>query len=596
MLVAFGLVALLRLLTTAPDPWEWDEVLLSRAVQSGIDLRAHRPHPPGYPLLVELATSLPGARTNPYRALALVGTVGGIAACGALTLLLWVVGLSLEASVFGGILYAFVPSVWLFGVRGYSDAPAAAAFLLASALLLQSLRSPDRRSALPGLVLVAVTAGLRPQTAVPLLPLALVATVAGLRRPGSSRTAALGGVLASAIVSALIWLPAVVGSGGLRRFAEQVEIQTSDVQRNAVLPLSRLLSWDVLRRWLLDPFGSVALFGAIAALALLGAAVARKRALVLSVVFAPWAALTIPVSHPYAATRYAAPLLAFVCGLVAFAVERVGERHRLAGAALAASLLAAEAWVAVGPVTRVASRPSPPVAAIDRISRPPFDRGDVVVDPVLRVHAEWLLPGRMVSEIATDRPVVAAAGDVVVLADRSLPALSNLRTFSFGEPILGQIGQGRLLSVAVGRADRPTSVGLKRARAATPVVRYDERIPVSVDDPAAGALVSGAFVVRGWCQETGGRSVEPVLFQVDGRALMIRSLRRAARPDVAAVLRWIGPAANAGYLATLDTAELSPGPHVLVVTFRAADGRERISQPVVFTWAAGPRTPGATTR
>ncbi len=590
------MVALLRLLTIAPDPWEWDEVFLSRAVQSGIDLRAHRPHPPGYPLLVELATSLPGARANPYRALALVGTAGGIAACGALAFLLCVVGLPTGAAAFGGILYALVPSVWLFGVRGYSDAPATAAFLLASALLLRSLKSPDRQSALPGLVLVAVTAGLRPQTAVPLLPLALVATVAGLRRPGSSRRAALGGVLASAFVSALVWLPAVVGSGGFRRFAEQVEIQAGDVRRNAVLPLSRLLSPDVWRRWLLDPFGSAPLFAAVAALALLGAAVARRRALVLFAVFAPWAAVTIPVSHPYAATRYGAPLLAFVCGLVALAVARTGERHRFAGAALAASLLAAEAWIAVGPVTRVASQPSPPVAAISRISRPPFDRGTVVVDPVLRVHAEWLLPGRRVSEIAPDRPVVAAAGDIVVLADRSLLALSDVRTFSFGEPVLGRIGQERLLSVTVGRADRPTSVGLKRARGATPVVRYDEGIPVAVDEPATGAVVSGALVVRGWCQEAGGRAVEPVLFQVDGTVLEVRSLRRVARPDVAAVLRWIGPASRAGYVATLDSAELTPGPHALVVTFRAADGRERVAQPVPFTWAAGIRPPSGPAR
>ncbi|MCE7960159.1 MAG: hypothetical protein DYH06_19810, partial [Acidobacteria bacterium ACB2] len=56
--LAFALLALLRALTLASDPWEWDEVLFVQAVEGGFDVRVNRPHPPGYPLYVEAARGL----------------------------------------------------------------------------------------------------------------------------------------------------------------------------------------------------------------------------------------------------------------------------------------------------------------------------------------------------------------------------------------------------------------------------------------------------------------------------------------------------------------------------------------------------------
>jgi hypothetical protein len=116
--LAFLLMVATRLLTIAPDPWHWDEVLLTDAVTHGIDLRVHRPHPPGYPLLVELSTFLRRAGMVAYRSLAVVGTAGGILAPLALAWLLREAGLSGAYACAGGLLYAFFPSIWLFGVRG----------------------------------------------------------------------------------------------------------------------------------------------------------------------------------------------------------------------------------------------------------------------------------------------------------------------------------------------------------------------------------------------------------------------------------------------------------------------------------------------
>src|SRR5476649_2315899 len=102
--LAFLLMAATRLLTIAPDPWHWDEVLLADAVTHGIDLRVHRPHPPGYPLLVELSRFLGRAGMEAYRSLAVVGTAGGILAPLALAWLLREAGLSGAYACAGGLL------------------------------------------------------------------------------------------------------------------------------------------------------------------------------------------------------------------------------------------------------------------------------------------------------------------------------------------------------------------------------------------------------------------------------------------------------------------------------------------------------------
>ncbi|HQQ78034.1 MAG TPA: hypothetical protein PLB01_11825, partial [Thermoanaerobaculia bacterium] len=148
-IAVLALLAAARFATMATDAWHWDEVLLADAVAHGIDLRVHRPHPPGYPLLVETAALVHGTGVDPYRSLALVGTAGGLLAAAALAAFLAAAGLGADFACLGGLLYAVVPSVWLFGVRGFSDAPAAAAVFASAALLLSAAerRLPGRAAA-----------------------------------------------------------------------------------------------------------------------------------------------------------------------------------------------------------------------------------------------------------------------------------------------------------------------------------------------------------------------------------------------------------------------------------------------------------------
>ena len=241
----------------ATDAWHWDEVLLADAVAHGIDLRVHRPHPPGYPLLVEAAALVHRAGVDPYRSLALVGTVGGILAAAALAAFLAAAGLDADFACLGGLLYAVIPSVWLFGVRGFSDAPAAAAVFASAALLLSAAErrspAPRRRRFRRRRRGRGTPAPERRRARAPRALGGFLVLRRPARAPGCTFSPGLGG---AALVSAAVWLPAIRGSGGFAPFREQLLIQAADLRRSSALSPRELLSFAVWRRWLVDPFGS----------------------------------------------------------------------------------------------------------------------------------------------------------------------------------------------------------------------------------------------------------------------------------------------------------------------------------------------------
>lgn len=584
-LVAFALLAAIRFLTMAPDAWQWDEVLLADAVAHGIDLREHRPHPPGYPLLVEAAALVHGAGIEPYRSLAIVGTTGGLLAAAALAAFLVAAGLDVDFACLGGLLYALIPSVWLFGVRGFSDAPAAAASLAAGAAFLAGSRASDGRLTALGMALTASAAGFRPQCAIALVPLGVASIVGCLRRDPRSWRWLLAGLTTGAALTVLIWRPAIVGSGGLGHFREQLAVQAADVRRNVLIAPGDLLSRAVWRRWLVDPFGWDALFWVFAGLALVATIRRRLLTLRLLAVVLPWAFVNVPGSALFAAPRYATFLLAGVAGLAAGGLAVLSRPFARGSAGAGVLLAAATAAAGLPAIVEVANRPSPPAEAIDAVSSGPYARGMIVHDPALRMHVSRILRSRARSEIADSRAVVADAGDVVLVADRTLPGLLEERRFAYGTPLLARLSHGVLMSVQMGVAMASLSVGTRDAAPGTETVRYDNDIPVSIDRPGDGEIVRGRLRVSGWCQMRGGGAVEPFEFRIDGQLVRPVRVDRTPRPDVASAIPLIGDALRAGYEAELDVSGLSPGVRVLRVTFRASDGRTRVSQPVRFVWS-----------
>ena len=120
-----------------------------------------------------------------------------------------------------------------------------------------------------------------------------------------------------------------------------------------------------------------------------------------------------------------------------------------------------------------------------------------------------------------------------------------------------------------------------------PAHRLDDGIPASIDEPAEGARVTPPFRARGWCQERGGGRVDPVEFRLDGFLLEETRVTRTPRPDVAVAIPGIGDASAAGWEALLSP-NVTPGRHVLTVTFQAGDRRRVYPPRIIEIVAAGP--------
>jgi len=448
--VVLASLLVLRLATTAPDPWEWDELHLMDGVRHGIDLRLNHPHPPGYPLFIEAGRLLHACGLEPFKAATLVGILGSFAAVLGTLFLGRELGISPAFSLLAAVLYALIPAVWLHGVRPLTDGPAAGTFLFSAALLVRSIRTGSGPSLVAGVAAAAACGGLRPQIAVGLLPQVLTVAWRALRRPRGARSVALA-ALVGAVLTLAIWVPAVVGSGGFSPFFRRIEEQSDYWIQVDVSRAESLVRPGLWLRWFRDPFSSTPLAATLLGLALAAFAVSFRRAQALGILFLPVLAATLLLCGRYAGPRYAVTFLAAPCLLAASALEalKAGPLRRIVPAASVLLPL----WLLVegaGPVLEVHHRVSPPVAAFRELRDDPALRGrPVAFDEPLLVHAREFLPDRPKRILAPGEPPIATEGELMVLTDRDLPAARPLRRHAFADPRLRRISRGRYLEVAI---------------------------------------------------------------------------------------------------------------------------------------------------
>ena len=448
--LALAGLAAIRLSSLAPDPWEWDEVLLVNAVERGLDIRINQPHPPGYPLFVEAGWFLRSAGVSPFAAALIVGTAGGLVSVLGVVFLGTRLGLSPPFALLGALFYAFIPAVWLHGVRPLTDPAATAAFLFAAGVLVEVIRTARASQLLLAAFLTALTFGLRPQAGFALLPLALVAAVRTARRPLGGR-AVLIAAAAGILLTVAIWLPAVEGSGGLTAFRERLAEQgryIHEVDRARASDLVRSLFW---KRWFRDPFADSGLAYTLLVLAAGALFVRARQALHVLGVLLPVTIFSVLVLGAHSAPRYASTVLAAPCLLAALSLERLSETHRLAAAAAGAGLVAWLAWTAVPPILEVHRRPSPSVAAMTALREDPALRGrPLFYDGHLEVHLPRYLPGRAAVLIPDAGLPPTPAGSLVVATNGNTFGLANpIRTFRFEDRSLGRISRGRYLTVRI---------------------------------------------------------------------------------------------------------------------------------------------------
>ncbi|KAA0256195.1 hypothetical protein FBQ97_06855 [Acidobacteria bacterium ACD] len=449
--LAFALLALLRALTLASDPWEWDEVLFVQAVEGGFDVRVNRPHPPGYPLYVEAARGLAALGVAPFEAATAVAGVASLAAPAGTTLLLVALGAPLAPAAFGGLFYALVPSIWIHAVRPLSDGPGAGAFLLAAAALVRAVTRRSPRALSWGVLLSAAACCVRPQTGVMLAPVALAAAWRVVRVRGGLRALLLSLALGSAL-SVAVWLPVVRGSGGWTPFVSRLSEHAGWVRQYDTQPLGVVLTGKVQRRWWRDPFGVTELFWSAVALSAAGAALAPRRAGALLLVLGPVVVSTVALSWPLTAPRYVAVAMPALAGLVALGVERLAAlpRMRLPVAVVATALLGALAAVGAPRALLLSRGPTPSVAAMRALAEEPALSGKAVVfSGELTVHVERYLAGRRTRQAPDEGPIPLAPGELAVTNERVPPGLVEVRSFLLEDPMLRRLTRGRYRDVRI---------------------------------------------------------------------------------------------------------------------------------------------------
>ncbi len=442
---AFAVLALLRLATLAPDPWEWDEVLFMEGVRDGLDVRVNHPHAPGYPVFIRMGQGIRALGVEPFRATTLAGALGGYLSVLALYLLLRELGSRRAWALVGALFYALTPSVWLHGVRPLSDGPGAAAALFAALFLVRAIAGRGRFDLVWAAAFTAIAAGVRPQVGLALLPAAGVAAFLSFRRERRATILALA-VLTGVLLSAAIWIPTFRSSGGFAVWKARLDQQmqyVTEFDSPKLRDIERPAFW---KRWWLDPVGNEVAALGLLALGLAGAVLERRKAGPILLVFVPVTVLTLAVLGVASAPRYVLAFWAAPCALAAFALEWASRLRggRIAAPAMAMLSLAAFAALGVPAIVEVATRPSPSVAVMKALKAEGLAARDVYVTEPLRVHAHEFIGGG-VSVVDELVPLSIPPGAVLVGADDRAFGLSPQRVFDFETPRLARISRGRYL-------------------------------------------------------------------------------------------------------------------------------------------------------
>jgi 4-amino-4-deoxy-L-arabinose transferase-like glycosyltransferase len=252
---------LLTLATRLPlqSDWlyHWDSINFALALER-FDIAQGQPHAPGYLLYVLAgrgAAALTGDAQRGYVLLAMLGSALAAIALFDLGRRLW----DVQTGWLAALLLLFSPLFWFYGEVALPHTLDALA-VIGAATLSWRVAQGEQRLALPLALWLGLAGGMRQQTLVFMLPLALVA---GWRAPWRWRIAALTALT----LTVLLWLiPLLQLSGGLGRYLAIVGSYSATFDR----PTSVLLgaSWQGLQHNL-DKLARYTLWGWAGGLALL---------------------------------------------------------------------------------------------------------------------------------------------------------------------------------------------------------------------------------------------------------------------------------------------------------------------------------------
>jgi hypothetical protein len=375
-LAGFALVLLARLLTLPRSLWEMDEVLFARAVER-FDPLSHRPHPPGYPVVVGLGKLLNLVFHDPFASLVALSLISTLVGYWALVAAFRRIAGGVDAgpvAIAGALLFQLSPAMLVQGPLPMSDPPALMflALTLAAGALLRDGGGLWSALALGASASAAI--GCRPQLALAVLPMLAVAL---WQTPGWRRRGEI--VAAFALVSLLWFVPLVLATRGLTGFLVYQSKQATYVAgHDATLSRGGSPYYSVAKRFITHPWGRKQLAFPVLALAVAGtvALLLRRRAaaIPLAVLTVFQLAVCLLIMDPADAVRYALPSMLGIALAAAVGAQALARLVRNPAAVRLAPLLAA-LLIAVGsiayawPVLAVRSRTLSPVISAARWAR-----------------------------------------------------------------------------------------------------------------------------------------------------------------------------------------------------------------------------------
>jgi hypothetical protein len=376
-LAGFALVLLVRLLTLPRSLWEMDEVLFARAVER-FDPLSHRPHPPGYPVVVGLGKLLNLVFHDPFTSLVILSLISSLIGYWALVAAFRRIGGGPDAervAVAGALLFQLSPAMLVQGPLPMSDPPALMFLALALAAGAILREGGGTWSALALGASASAAIGCRPQLALVVLPMLAVALgqTPGWRRRGEA-------VAAFTLVSLLWFVPLLLATGGFQGFLAYQAKQAAYVAgHDATLSRGNSGFYSLAKRFITHPWGRKQIAFPVLALAVVGivdlSRHRRSAALPLAVLTLFQLAVCLLIMDPADAVRYALPSMLGIAFAAAVGVRVLARLVKIpapaAGLApiLAALLIAVGAIVYSWPVLAVRSQTLSPMISAVRWAR-----------------------------------------------------------------------------------------------------------------------------------------------------------------------------------------------------------------------------------
>lgn len=385
--VAIGVT---RFLALQQSPWDWDEGLFTAGVIE-FDPYRHWPHPPGYPLFIAAAKLFYLIGVPPFRALQLVVLAGAFVVFPAFVAFARAIGFRFRTSLCAAALFAFLPNVWIYSGTGFSDIPAIALALLASAYLLRGRHS--NRHYLIGTAILAISLGIRPQNILIALLPGIVATWSRLR--ASWKSVVLAALIGVVIVGAT-YTGAALASSSIENYKYSLEVQRDWVRNvDSWLNPARPPLVKLVRTFFIRPIDAnvvmipLLLFGLVS---LIFAAIKRDaRIWLAAATFIPVAIFSWLNLDISTAGRYAIAYMPLYALLAVDGIERVSRGSERVALALTLLVIGMNAvWIAPALRTQLTTR-TPPAAAIEWIRSRVPKGGTVIVHAGLRPFADAFL-------------------------------------------------------------------------------------------------------------------------------------------------------------------------------------------------------------